>query len=134
MGLTLGSIFEMQALAKEVAVNAPGWAKAKSIIMLYLQGGPSHLDLWDPKDNVPDNVKSVFKEIPTKIPGIHFTELLPRLAKINDKMTIWFSQSLRSGEVRLIDYYENSGEGIPHYAGVLQDTRLSDAGGYTRGH
>ena len=36
-------------------------------------------------------------------------------------MTIWFSQSLRSGEVRLIDYYENSGEGIPHYVGVLKD-------------
>ena len=40
---------------------------------------------------------------------------------ISDKMTIWFSQSLRSGEVRLIDYYENSGEGIPHYAGVLKE-------------
>ena len=40
---------------------------------------------------------------------------------ISDKMSIWFSQSLRSGEVRLIDYYENSGEGIPHYAGVLKE-------------
>ncbi len=37
--------------------------------MVYLQGGPSHLDLWDPKDNVPDNVRSVFKAIDTKTPG-----------------------------------------------------------------
>jgi hypothetical protein len=56
--------------------------------MVYLQGGPSHLDLWDPKDNVPDNVRSVYKQIPTKLAGINFTELLPKLAQVNDKMTM----------------------------------------------
>lgn len=40
---------------------------------------------------------------------------------IADKMTIWFSQTLRSGEVRLIDYYEADGEGLPHYIKVLRD-------------
>ena len=60
---------------------------------MYLQGGPSHLDLWDPKENVPDNVRSEFKPIPTKIPGIRFTELLPKLAKVNDKMTMIRSMS-----------------------------------------
>ncbi len=40
---------------------------------------------------------------------------------ISDAMSIWFSQSLRSGEVRLIDYYENSGEGFPHYIKVLRE-------------
>ena len=39
---------------------------------------------------------------------------------VGDATVIWFSQSLRGGEVRLIDYYENSGEGIPHYAGLLK--------------
>jgi hypothetical protein len=56
--------------------------------MVYLQGGPSHLDLWDPKENVPDNVRSVFKPIPTKLAGVNFTELLPKLAGINDKFTM----------------------------------------------
>lgn len=94
IGLTLGSMFQMQALAKETkAMGGPGWGKAKSIIMIYLQGGPSHLDLWDPKEKVPDNVKSVFKPISTKIPGIQFTELLPNLAKVNDKMTMIRSMS-----------------------------------------
>ena len=93
LGLTLGSVFEMQAIAREVVKGAPGWAKANSIIMLYLQGGPSHIDLWDPKENVPDNVKSVFDSIPTKIPGVHFTELLPKLAQVNDKMTMIRSMS-----------------------------------------
>ena len=40
---------------------------------------------------------------------------------MSDSMTIWFSQSLRTGEIRLIDYYENSGLGIEHYAGVLRE-------------
>ncbi len=44
---------------------------------------------------------------------------------IDDSMTIWFSQSLRSGEVRLIDYYENSGEGLEHYAKVLSEKRYT---------
>lgn len=39
---------------------------------------------------------------------------------VGDNTAIWFSQSLRSGEVRLIDYYESSGEGLPHYVSVLQ--------------
>lgn len=93
LGLTLGSVFEMQAIAREAVKSAPGWAKANSIIMIYLQGGPSHIDLWDPKEDVPDNVKSVFDSIPTKLPGVHFTELLPRLAQVNDKMTMIRSMS-----------------------------------------
>ena len=40
---------------------------------------------------------------------------------VGDSTAIWFSQSLRSGEVRVIDYYEASGEGLPHYARVLKD-------------
>lgn len=46
---------------------------------------------------------------------------------VGDSTSIWFSQSLRSGEIRLIDYYENSGEGLPHYAQVLTNK------GYTYG-
>src|SRR4029453_18597194 len=58
------------------------------VVMVYLQGGPSHLDLWDPKENVPDKVRSAFKNIPTKIPGTQFTEILPKLAQVNDKFTM----------------------------------------------
>ncbi len=88
LGLTLGSMMQLQARASTGNQGGPGWGKAKSIIMVYLQGGPSHLDLWDPKENVPDNVRSIFKPISTKIPGTMFTELLPQLAKVNDKMTM----------------------------------------------
>ena len=62
-------------------------------MLVYLQGGPSHLDLWDPKENVPDKIRSPFKNIHTKIPGINFTEILPNLAKVNDKLTMIRSMS-----------------------------------------
>ncbi|MEP6664625.1 MAG: DUF1501 domain-containing protein, partial [Verrucomicrobiota bacterium] len=90
LGLSLGSLFKLQALAGEPGKRAggPGWGTAKNVVMIYLQGGPSHLDLWDPKENVPDNIRSSFKNIPTKIPGINFTEVLPELAKVNDKFTM----------------------------------------------
>jgi hypothetical protein len=61
--------------------------------MVYLQGGPSHLDLWDPKENVPENVKSAFNPISTKLPGVQFTELLPKLAGVNDRFTMIRSMS-----------------------------------------
>src|SRR5579871_2224898 len=93
-GFSLADLFSLQnAAAAEGAGGGPGFGKAKSVILLYLQGGPSHLDLWDPKENVPANVRSVFKSMPTKLPGVHFTELLPRLAQVVDKTTLIRSMS-----------------------------------------
>ena len=93
IGLTLADVLAHESRAKESAAGGPGYGKAKSVILVYLQGGPSHLDLWDPKDNVPDNVKSVFKPIDTKLPGVQFTEILPKLAQVNDKFTMIRSMS-----------------------------------------
>jgi Protein of unknown function (DUF1501) len=99
LGLSLPTLMQLQdASGAELSSEplrggGPGWGKAKSIILVYLQGGPSHLDLWDPKENVPDNVKSVFNPISTKIPGIKFTENLPKLADINDRFTMIRSMS-----------------------------------------
>jgi uncharacterized protein (DUF1501 family) len=93
LGMTLNNIFRAQAASAGGAAGRAGWGKAKQVLLIYLQGGPSHLDLWDPKENVPDNVRSAFKTIPTKIPGVHFTEVLPQLAKVNDKFTMIRSMS-----------------------------------------
>ena len=94
LGLSLGSLLHLQSASANPAQRRPaGWGKAKSVILCYLQGGPSHLDLWDPKENVPDNVKSVFQPISTRIPGVMFTENLPKLAQINDRFTMIRSMS-----------------------------------------
>jgi uncharacterized protein (DUF1501 family) len=88
LGMSLGTMLNLQAKAAEAGgKGGPGWGKAKSVVMIYLQGGPSHIDLWDPKENVPDNIRSAFGSISTQIPGVRYTEMLPQLAKVNDKFT-----------------------------------------------
>jgi hypothetical protein len=95
LGLTLPSLLRMQkASANEsAATGGPGWGKAKSVILLYLQGGPSHLDLWDPKHDVPDNVRSPYAAIDTKLPGVQVVETMPKLAGVLDKATLIRSMS-----------------------------------------
>lgn len=97
LGLSLANILQSEAQAASVssksATGSPGFGKAKRVIMVYLQGGPSHLDLWDPKTNVPDNVRSIYSPINTKLPGVQFTELLPKLAATNDKYQMIRSMS-----------------------------------------
>jgi hypothetical protein len=93
LGMTLGGMLEAKARATEPVGGGPGWGRAKSIIMLYLQGGPSHLDLWDPKPDVPDNVRSVFNTINTVSPGVRLTEVMPHFAQVLDKLTLIRSMS-----------------------------------------
>jgi len=92
LGMTLGQLLHAKETSGDGA-GGPGWNKAKSIILLYLQGGPSHLDLWDPKDNVPDNVRSVFGRIPSKVSGMDLTSNMPKLAQVTDKLTLIRSMS-----------------------------------------
>jgi uncharacterized protein (DUF1501 family) len=92
-GFSLAGILGLQKASAETGYGGPGFGKAKSVILLYLQGGPSHLDLWDPKDNVPDKVRSVFKAIPTKLTGVKVTELMPKFAQVLDKVTLIRSMS-----------------------------------------
>ena len=91
VGLSLPALLQSErasAAEKGQRYGGPGFGKAKRVILVYLQGGPSHLDLWDPKTDVPDNVRSVFKNIDTKLPGVQFTENLPKLAQVIDKTTL----------------------------------------------
>lgn len=88
LGISLPQLLELQSVSASSAnAGAPGWNQAKRVIMVYLQGGPSHLDLWDPKEDVPSDVKSPFKTIQSKVPGMETTELLPKLSQVTDKFT-----------------------------------------------
>jgi hypothetical protein len=75
-GLTLPRLLQAEA-ARET-----GPATAKSVILLFQFGGPSHLDTFDPKPEAPSEIRGEFKPISTGVPGIQVSEHLPRLAKI----------------------------------------------------
>jgi hypothetical protein len=63
-------------------------AKAKHMILVWLNGGPPHQDMFDMKPETPPPFGSEYKPIKTNVPGIEFCELMPRLAKVADKFSI----------------------------------------------
>jgi hypothetical protein len=67
-----------------------------AVILFWLSGGPSHLDMWDPKPNAPREVRGPFKPIATKVPGIQVCEHLPLQARIMDKLTLIRSVDCRA--------------------------------------
>jgi hypothetical protein len=92
LGVTLSRLLQLEATARADGAPAgeklPGFGKAKNFIFIFLQGGPSHLDIWDPKPDAPENIRGIFKPIDTKITGVKVTEVMPNLAKVLDKATL----------------------------------------------
>src|SRR5438093_3577781 len=81
-----------------LGISLPQWMALKgqgaiaadrdvNCILLFLVGGPSHIDTWDPKPDAPDEVRGPFKPIATKVPGIRITEIFPQLARHTDKVS-----------------------------------------------
>lgn len=95
LGMSLADVLRLQTAVADDAPAAPasGWGKAKSVIMVFLQGGPSHIDVWDPKPDAPSNVRGEFKPLKSNVPGIWLTEVMPKLAQQMDKVTLMRSVS-----------------------------------------
>lgn len=85
--LSLG-LADLLQLKAQAASNAPAAGKAVNCIMIWLDGGPSHYETFDPKPGAPSEIRGEFKNIATAVPGIHFSEGVPELAKIADKFTV----------------------------------------------
>ena len=85
LGMAGAGISLPQLLAME---SATGRASADSCILLFLDGGPSHLDMWDMKPEAPDGIRGEFKAIGTSIPGYFLSEHLPRMAQHMHRATI----------------------------------------------
>src|SRR5690242_5139165 len=84
-GLTLADFLRLRATAAQTA-KAP---KAKSVIQLWMGGGPAHMDTWDPKTEVGEDITGPLrKPIATNVTGVRIGELMPLLAKQADKYTI----------------------------------------------
>jgi len=72
--------------ASESARQLPG--KNVNCILVWMDGGPSHYETFDPKPDAPAEIRGDFKPISTKVPGIQFSECVPKLAGVADKLTI----------------------------------------------
>src|SRR5436305_5178484 len=68
------------AAAPSGRILAPG--RARSCILVYLLGGPPHLDMWDLKPSAPAEIRGPFRPIATSVPGLQICEHLPRLAQM----------------------------------------------------
>jgi uncharacterized protein (DUF1501 family) len=82
-GLTLAQMLRWRALAA-----APGQPPRSAVIVVWLRGGCSHLDTYDPKPNAPSEYRGPFRAIPSKTPGLWLSELLPKQAALSDRFTI----------------------------------------------
>ena len=88
-GLGMTDLLRSRARAAEAALtqgkSSPG---PVNCILIWLDGGPSHYETFDPKPDAPKEIRGEFKPIPTKVPGVHFCEVLPKLAATNDKFAV----------------------------------------------
>src|SRR5438270_6717937 len=75
-------------LRGRAAAAAGRGPRARSCIVLFLMGGPPQHSTWDPKPDAPEQIRGLFKPIPTSVPGMHVGELMPRLARLADRLCI----------------------------------------------
>jgi uncharacterized protein (DUF1501 family) len=96
LGLTLGDFFALQsAQAASNTFTAPP-VRAKSVIHIFLEGGVSAQETWDPKPDAPIEYRGELGSVATSIPGVRFSELLGRTAGLADKLTV--IRSMTHGE------------------------------------
>jgi len=88
LGLSLPELLRLEALAGTNAKNSGTKAKATSVILVWLSGGPATIDMWDLKPNAPEGIRGTFKPIDTSAKGVQISEHLPLMAKVADKVTI----------------------------------------------
>ena len=70
------------------AAAAPGFGRAKSVVVIFTSGGQSQLDTWDPKPDAPEEIRGIFRTTATAVPGLRVCEHLPRLAKLADRFAV----------------------------------------------
>jgi hypothetical protein len=99
----------LPGLLRAEARNAPQGSGEVSCILVWLQGGLSHIDSFDPKPEAPSEIRGEFGVIGTNVPGIQLTEHLPKLAQHQDKYSILRSLNPRNGSHGVADAYMMSG-------------------------
>ena len=118
----LGGALLTRPHSAHARASAPATDK-KAVILFWLSGGPSHIDMWDPKPEAPEQIRGPYGTVGTKIPGVRFSEHLPLQASIADKLTI----------IRSVDCSASNHTPITMQAGNSLARRTNDGkdgGGY----
>src|SRR4051812_34404318 len=124
LGLSLAGYLRLQA-----ATKAPVNRKNVNCILLWMQGGPSHHETFDPKPDAPAEVRGEFNTIPTTLPGVRISEHLPLLAKQTDRYSIIRGHDPRNGSHGTADALMMSGHkfnaslAFPCYGSVVAKER-----------
>lgn len=134
-GLTLPGVLQREAAAKAAGSEAgraghdrpsPG---DMNCILLWMQGGPSHHDTFDPKPEAPSEIRGEFAAIPTAVPGVRFAEPLPRLARMADRFALLRNFNPQNGSHGVADAWMMSGQkfnpslAYPCYGSVVAKER-----------
>ena len=102
--LALGGLTLPELLRRQANAATPNAARAKSVIMIWMRGGPSHIDSYDMKPDAPPEVRGEFRPISTNVPGIQICEHMPLQAGIMDRLAI--VRGIKSNDL---------GDHTPHY-------------------
>jgi uncharacterized protein (DUF1501 family) len=106
LGLTLPGFLRLRQLAAASGVTEK---QTVHCILLWMQGGPSHVDTFDPKPDAPVEIRGEFGTVPTTLPGVRLVEYLPLLAKQTDKFSIIRGHNPQNGSHGMADHLMLSG-------------------------
>jgi hypothetical protein len=127
LGLSLPAFLRFQEQARAAGVAGP--RSHVNCILLWMQGGPSHIDTLDPKPNAPVEIRGEFGTIPTRLPGVRVCEHLPLLARQFDKLSLIRGHDPKNGSHGTADHYMMSGRrfnpamAFPCYGSVIARER-----------
>jgi hypothetical protein len=87
-GLTLAGLMRSAARANVLGEAKGSYLKDRSVVLLFLSGGPSQYETWDPKPDGTDGFTSIAGHVPTSLPGVRFASYFPKMARLADRMTV----------------------------------------------
>lgn len=112
--LRVGSLSLAASTLPGVSAGAePAGATAKSIIYLMMMGGVTHIDSFDPKPEAPEEVRGTLGQIDTRLPGVRFSEVMPQLAQVTDRLALVRSYSHTNNDHFMSQAYVLSGRAVP---------------------
>jgi hypothetical protein len=112
LGLTLANFFRAQAMAESSpGANATGSPERRNVncILMWMQGGPSHIDTFDPKPDAPAEIRGEFNTIQTRQPGVRVVEHFPLLAQQFDKLSLIRGHDPQNGSHGVADHIMMTG-------------------------